>query len=196
MISYPFSKIFWNPFIFDFAQFILEGDYSNFLKRVVKTNEKTLDIGCGTGEFCQLIGGKYAGIDINENYIRYASKKYGNEKRKFLLMDAKKMTFSKKEFNNSLIINTMHHCSKKDFITILKNSEKATKKEIIILDMVPPKYNIISKILYKLDQGKYIRTLDEQLKIIKEVLNIQSYFIFKSPRRLYTHSLIVCSPKN
>ena len=196
MISYLFSKIFGNPFIFDFAQFILEGDYSNFLKRVVKTNEKTLDIGCGTGEFCQVIKGEYIGIDLNEDYIRYASKKYGNKKRKFLLMDAKKLTFFKKEFNNSLIINMVHHCSKEDLIMILKSSEKVTRKQIIILDMVPPKHNIISKIIYKLDQGKYMRTLDEQLKIIREVLNVEHYSTFKSPRRLYTHSLVVCSPKD
>jgi len=155
-----------------------------------------LDIGCGTGEFCKIIKGEYVGIDLNEDYIGYASKKYGNEKRKFLVMDAKKINFLKKEFNNSLMINMMHHCPREDFIGVLRNSEKVTKKQIIILDMVPPKNNFVSKILYKLDQGKYMRTLDEQLKIIKEVLNVEHYSVFKSPRRLYTHSLIICSPKN
>lgn len=196
MISYLFSKIFGNPFIFNLAQFILEGDYSDFLKRAVKTSGKTLDIGCGTGEFCKVIEGEYTGIDLNEGHIRYASKKYGNKKRKFLVMDARKIPFPKKRFNNSLIINIMHHCPKKDFIEVLRSSEKVTRDQIIILDMVPPKYNPISKTLYKLDQGKYIRTLDEQLNIIKEVLNVEHYSAFKSPRRIYTHSLIVCSPKN
>ena len=196
MISYLFSKIFGNPFIFDFAQFILEGDYSDFLKRVVKTSGKTLDVGCGTGEFCKVIEGEYTGIDLNEGHIRYASKKYGNKKRKFLVMDARKIFFPKKEFNHSLIINMMHHCPKEDFIEVLRSSEKVTRDQIIILDMVPPKYNPISKALYKLDQGKYIRTLGEQLNIIKDVLNVEHYSVFKSPRRLYKHSLIVCSPKN
>ena len=67
-----------------------------------------------------------------------------------------------------------------------------TKKKIIIVDLVPLKYNPLGKFFYKLDQGKHIRSYKEQLRLVAKYAEIKKAMIFRSG--MYLHSLIVCEP--
>lgn len=182
------------PKIYDLCQLILEGDYSQIIIDTVKASakEKILDIGCGTGYFSQFFNCWYTGIDSESGYINYAQKKYQNERRKFYLADGKKIDFSDKSFDKIILINIIHHLSDNDLKGILIEAKRLAQKEIFIFDMDKHRNTFLTPMLLAMDNGKFIRNIDEQIAIIKPILEIDKYFTFQAPRKLFTHSLIKC----
>lgn len=189
-----FSGVLDSPYIYNLVQHILEGDYADHIYRAVPTDisSRTIDVACGSGEFCFGIKGYYVGIDLNIKYLGYAKEKYGESNRFFVAMDALSLCFAEKSFDNAMIVNLMHHFDGGDFLRILKGVKRITKHIVVIADMIPAKFNPISKVLYRLDQGKYIRSLGDQKRIISKVVNIDKCAVFVSRRRLYIHSIFLC----
>lgn len=80
----------------------------NIIKKIFDKNEvrncEFLEIGCDTGEIYDIIKKensdvKYYGIDINENAILKAQKKWVKSNACFKVMDARKMLFDSKKFD-------------------------------------------------------------------------------------------------
>jgi len=182
-----------NPRLFDKVQFIIDGKYSDKIYKYLPSDNSysVIDIACGTGEFCSGIKGNYVGIDLNKDHLDYGKKRYGSKNRQFIEMDAKNLSFPENHFDYAMILNAMHHFSDSDFLSILKNAKRITKHYIIIAEVILPKTNGITKFLCDLDQGDYIRTLEHQKKLISSVLNITQCEVFLSPRKIYTHDIII-----
>ena len=190
------DKILDNAVMFNLVRTITDSRSHNLsmIKKELsaKKNEKILDIGCGLGNFSQVTGSRYIGIDSNKSFIRFANKHYANKSKKFMLMDATKLKFKDKSFDKTLFISMLHHFSDKESEKILKEAMRVTKKSLIILDLLPTK-RLFVNFLYKMDRGSNIRPLEEQFKLIKKHFKIEKYRTFDA--MMSSHSLILCSPK-
>lgn len=189
-----------NPLPFNIVRSILLAGKGKMYKELRNTiapekGSKVLDVGCGTGEFALLFDNSvdYTGIDMNTGFLDYASNLYKHQNKKFVQMDATKMSFKKSEFDTSLLLSFIHHFSEEDLDKILKEVNRITQKSIFVLEPIPRKYNLLSKIFYALDRGDFIRKKEEQLRILSKYFNVVSYKEFKSG--LYTLSILQCSPK-
>jgi len=196
MIEKIIKRLTSSPWVYDFVQFILEGNYSQEIVRAVAAgpDDKLLDIGCGTGYFSQFFNSDYTGVDIDAVYIAQARKKFTNNHRRFLMAGAGKIDFPDKSFDKVLLINVIHHLSDGDLAIVLAEAARLAKKEILIFDMATEKVSWLTSWLLEMDNGKFIRPLERQAALVGRVLKIERSFIFKTPRNLLAHSAITCNP--
>ena len=167
---------------------------SNIRKEIGDTSKnRIIDIACGTGEFSVLAKGQYVGVDLDARHIKYAQKKYGNNNKRFIVKDASKTGFPDKHFDYALILSFLHHTPEKDIGKVLNEAKRVTKEKMIIVDLVPLKYNLLGKFFYKMDQGKFIRPYKKQLELVSRYVKIRKAKVFRSGMTL--HSLIVCKPR-
>ena len=189
------DKILDNAAIFNLVRTITDSRSHNIgiIKKELKAkkNEKILDIGCGLGNFSGVTGGDYTGIDANQSFIKFANRHYRNANKKFMVMDAKKLQFKDKFFDKSIFISMLHHFSDKESEKILKEIQRVTKKQLLVLDLLPTKRKFIH-FLYKMDRGSNIRPIEEQFELIRQYFKIEKYKKFEA--LMSVHSLILCRP--
>jgi 2-polyprenyl-3-methyl-5-hydroxy-6-metoxy-1,4-benzoquinol methylase len=188
--------IFQSPIIYQLNQWLWVGDFLSKIPELkkVRSEEKILDIACGTSNISKYIAGQYIGIDINQYYLNYAKKHYPDNK--YIYQDYKTLNFISKYFDQTFVSNFLHHLSNKEVEILLDKINYWTKNEIIIADVVPNNKNFLARLLYKLDQGKFFRCQKDQEKIISQSLKIEKVYTFLSPRKIYKHIVFVCSPRN
>ena len=187
-----------NPVVSNLIRNIIEAGMvtvrSNLRSELGNTKDKRIiDIACGTGEFSVLAEGEYVGVDLDKRHIYYANKKYGSKRKKFLVKDASATGYPDKSFDYALMLSFLHHTLEKDIGKVLNEAKRLTKEKIIVVDLVPLKYNIFGKFFYSMDQGKFIRPYKKQLELVARYAKIKKTKVFRSGMDL--HSLIVCSPK-
>lgn len=189
-----------NPFIFNATRRLIAGDQSETKKFVrdnlIRYRAKTiLDVGCGTGDFVEAVPKecKYLGIDFNKQFISYAGKIYGRKNAKFLFQDVTDKNFyQKKSFDAVLLISMLHHLSDKELEEILPIVKRITKKIVIIADIIPDPSGILRKTMVKIDQGRFVRTKEEKIKIVGKYFNVIRNEIILS--RLAIQFGIICKP--
>lgn len=153
-----------------------------------------LDAGCGSGAFSQLVQGKYVGIDADPRFIEYAKHRHGVEGRvHFVCQSATRLPYPDRSFDQSLLINVMHHLEDKTLHQMLGELTRVTRHQVIIVDMALLKYNFFGMLCYRLDQGKHIRPLAEQAARVARYIEIQESGYFRSGMNL--HSWFVGTPK-
>lgn len=104
-----------------------------------------LEIGCGIGLVCANLTEKYKwnviGIDVDPEQIEIAKKKYiENDKLRFFIADATKLSFEDNEFEIILSFDVLHHISTWDKVL---NEVKRTLKPggyFLINDVTLPKF--------------------------------------------------------
>src|SRR3989344_7997505 len=156
MLQELIDKTFANPGIFVVIRRILDNNFKkvkNCIGKELNLCGSTLDIACGTGDFCILFDkSKYLGVDISERYINYAKRKYNDYR--FEVMDATKIKL-KPGFDNILICGVLHHLDKESMLKILDSAKKVLKKDgrVLILEDIPSnkRFNPIGKIIKKFD---------------------------------------------
>lgn len=191
MLSDLKNRFFDSPYTFKIIRGLLESDNAvelRLLRDHIRPSEKVLDIGCGTGDF-SVISDFYRGIDMNGRFTAYATKRYGKD---FRVMDATHLVFKNKEFDTALLLSMLHHFSKETLGKILKEVARVSRR-LIVVDLIQ-KNNPVSRLLYALDRGDYIRPFEEQKKLLSSFFSIEKAFIFDASL-LYRHSFIVARPK-
>jgi len=106
------------------------------------TGEKVLDVATGQGEFIALLKDQLPsyksiiGIDFSEKIIEHDKAHLEDDKIKFQLMDAYKMSFPDDSFDIVTISNSLHHFAQPD--QILAEMKRVTKPggKIIIHEMI------------------------------------------------------------
>lgn len=193
MLNNIIKTITANPRLYDFCQFVFEGEYQKEVARIADagSDEKILDLGCGTGYFSKFFNCDYTGVDCDRKYLDFA-KKIATEKRKFCLMDARKINFPDKSFDKVVIINCLHHLSDEDARQALQEAKRLAKKNVYVFDMDTEALSFITPLLLRLDNGKFIRSIKEQIELIEPILKIKNSLTFKTPRKIFVHSAIIC----
>ena len=145
-------------------------------KELGGTQGTVLDVPCGTGTFSTFFSrDQYTGIDLGENYVKYASKKYSM--KEFTVMDALNMTFNDDSFDNVLTIGFLHHLSDEDAEKALNEIRRVLKPggKFLLIEDCPTrdKWNFIGRYLQKLDEGENIRPAEYYEKVLQEFFVIE-----------------------
>ena len=197
VLSEQLQKYLDIPQLFNFVRHTIDGGQAEELSRILKKYKfkSVLDIGCGTGDFCNITNKRYVGVDNTPSFIEYAKKKFGSKGKKFYVMDATKMKFKKKEFDASVLADFIHHLPDNLVIKVLKDAARVCKKAIIIWDAIPQR-NPISRMFYAIDRGAHMRPLEKQIELVKKAgLDIIKVDKYRTRPGIYLHSIIICKPK-
>lgn len=154
-----------------------------------------LDIGFGTGNLMEVIPktSRYLGIDNNPRYFSFTKKRFRAPGRQFLLQDASDIDFYKrKEFDVVMLISILHHLSDEQLSKILPAIRQITAKAVIITDILPNPPGALPKLLVKLDRGRFIRSRQLKLTLLKRYFKIVE--VKQIPQGLGVQLGIICKP--
>lgn len=155
---------------------------------------RVLDVGCGSGLFSELVSGAYLGLDEDRRFIEHARRRYGAGNRvQFVCQPAAPLAYPDQSFDQVLLLNVMHHLPDDILHQVLEEVARVARHQVIIVDMVPLRYNLLGMLCYRLDQGKHIRALAVQTTHVARHLHIQASGYFRSGINL--HSIFVATPK-
>ena len=159
-----------------------------------QNGQSFLDAGCGPAGILDLLPEvSYVGIDQNENYINYATNKYG-AKGTFICAGVDQLNdFGLKTFDRIIILGVMHHLDDAQLAKLMMSLKDRLNQggTLITFDVAyEDKQNLIAKLLAKNDRGKFVRTKEQYLKFIQvSFKNEQADIRHDLLRVPYTHLL-------
>jgi len=174
--------IFDNPIVFSLFRLFVHNSFKGRLKVLKQLNlsgdEKVIDICCGTGFFSQFLPKDYVGVDNNKFFIDHAKKTYG---KNFILQDATNLKqFGNKSFDVAFVIDCLHHFPDGLASKVLSEACRLADK-VFIMDLPSQSnFNLIGKVLEKLDRGKHVRKLDREMEMLSEFIEIEKKRVFSS----------------
>lgn len=174
-----------NNYLLDLFRNILQKRFKSekcVIKSYLKNDRKTLDFGCGTGNFCLLFEStKYLGIDINTSCIDYAKKKH--PEYSFNTYE-NRIPSKQAEFENVLICEVLHHIDDDQIHNYLREIKRVAKREarVLIIDQVPVKNQkkLLGKFLFKHDRGKMPKGPKKMKAFIEKHFEIKGFSIICS----------------
>jgi ubiquinone/menaquinone biosynthesis C-methylase UbiE len=187
MLHFIIEKLSDYPGLFLFARSILEGDFKvirrTIRERLPKAPEsKVLDIACGPGAFSDLFDPEsYWGVDINEKYIRYATRHYRGD---FRVMDARRLDFPDTHFDQALVFGLLHHLSDEDASAVIQGLARVLKPygRALVIEDIPTesKLNLVGHLLHWAENGHYIRPAEQYRRILENRFQIGEEQVFRS----------------
>ena len=171
----PFHGIFQNLWFYLFVQkcfntvFGLDRKINGTLKEYTEGKDVVLDFGCGTGEYTHTGKKIGIGVDINDEYLRYAHKTYKGERRSFLKMSAIALGIKSLSVDVVYCSRFFHHLSDADIKIFLLEIGRVVKPggKIVIFDGFDPgPSQPVVRFLLKNDRGAYIRSFDEMTALM------------------------------
>ena len=176
-----------NPAVFSVLRKILEVGFvrqKRWIQQLftLTSENRVLDIGCGTGEFAPLFKiAHYWGIDISRSYAAHARKKTGQE---ILVMDGNRLAFKSERFDYILIMAVLHHLKDEAVIQVLAEAKRVLKPEGRVLVMEDTKIEAFDSLLVrwvqKYDKGAYIRNSQAYKAMISDFFTIKDEWPFRS----------------
>lgn len=146
----------------------LNSDAANLLRFTKFQN--IIDIGCGESDVHNYFKldktKKYFGYELNNYFIKKLRKKYNKKNFFFAKKKIDQINFKKFDPKKTIIllIGIFHHI---DDRTIKLFLTKTKNFKIISIDaVILPRQNFITRLLFFLDKGKFIRRLPDYKKII------------------------------
>jgi SAM-dependent methyltransferase len=190
-----------NPHLFNLVQIAVSGRQRHTRQLIagglhLQSGEALLDVCCGTGEFADVAGGAYLGIDLNPRFIAYARRTRGAgagyPERKFIVADITRAItkYRGPVFPKAMMINSMHHLSDEENSCVLEAVARLVGERFVVVDMDPTPGFPISRFLADMDRGKYLRPLSEQRMLLER------YFVVEYAGTYYSglcgQTLLVC----
>jgi SAM-dependent methyltransferase len=130
---------------------------------------RVLDVGCGPGTNTHhFLAADYLGIDLNEQYIRDAQKRYD---KRFAAADAAQFRVAPNERFDFILVNSfLHHIDARTTRSILANLSSLLTNDghVHILELVLPQSASVARFLARADRGKFPRPLEEWRQIFHE----------------------------
>lgn len=147
----------------------------------LKPGFKVLDVGCGFGNLLEFLPKNisYVGIDISQNYINYAKKRY-NSRGRFICADVTKLGLNREKFDVIFIGNLFHHLPDNDVEKLLKSLLHLIKKETVVVsadNVYLKNQSFLSRFITSLDRGKHIRNKEGYLDLTKKYFPKVNYKI-------------------
>jgi ubiquinone/menaquinone biosynthesis C-methylase UbiE len=175
---------------------------NNFIKTIISKNinfknKSVLDFGCGIGSTCFIFKPKnYLGIDLNEDRIKYARKKYVNYK--FDTFKNNKVNITDNSIDLIIVIAVLHHIPSKNITKILSEFQRILKKpqgEVAAIEpCIFPKHKYKNFYMKTLDRGRYIRNRENYLNLFK-TNNFEINLDKKISKLAYKELFFTASPK-
>jgi SAM-dependent methyltransferase len=180
------NLIFRDSNIFDKFRNIVHNNFKDEKAVISKNfdrNKRTLDFGCGAGQFSVLFNqDKYYGVDTDIKYIKFCKL---NHKGNFsLIKNSPPYKFKSKYFDQILVSAVIHHIDDKVLIKIAKELNRILKAngELMVIDHFIKKNqrNLICKLLIDLDRGKHFRDADKARILFSKYFKIKKVEFFKN----------------
>ena len=193
------------PRFYELFQRFLGGDNAKkwLVKNVWKprSGEVIVDIGCGSGNILEYLplDIEYLGIDISEEYIRSARRRF-SARGNFFLGTAHDFVNQYDSYFGSadlvLCNGLLHHLSDCEALEILELSKRIMKSEgrLVCLEATfLARQTLLSRWILNRDRGKHIRSEQEWKKLIGQAFESYSTHILTGLIRIpYTHIVIEC----
>lgn len=129
-----------------------------------------LDIGCGTGAFCQALddhGYEAMGLDASKKMLKTARKKTSLDASRFIQADATgSLPFEDNSFDVVFASYVAHGLAKADRAQLYKNMHRIAKDYVILHDYNETKRFVVS-VVETLERGHYF----DFIKNVKQELN-------------------------
>ena len=188
-----------NPRIFNLVQmfFIPKEVNQMYVNKYVqpRDGDKILDIGCGSADILDYLPNvQYLGFDMNPQYIRYASQKYGTRGKFFCEMVTADVIEDIEQFDIILAKNILHHLDNTESNNLCELAYKVLKPEGRLITYDPcyvPGLSRLSKFIYSLDRGKFIRFSQEYSNIVTNVFSNVTTSIESDIGRINSSSAII-----
>jgi len=135
---------------------------------------RVLDVGCGPGTNANYFSKvEYLGIDLNEQYIRDAERRYGDSPggRRFLAVDAAKFVAPPDERFDFVLVNSfLHHVDENTAKGVLSNLSNLLTKDghVHIIELVLPENASLARIMARSDRGDFPRPLEKWRQMFSE----------------------------
>ncbi|MFO0985414.1 MAG: class I SAM-dependent methyltransferase [Planctomycetota bacterium] len=158
------EKLSNHPGFFLFCRSLLEANFVA-IRRTIRASlplapdHKLLDLACGPGAFARMFpAGTYFGIDINDQYIRYARAKHPGT---FETMDARQLRFANASFDAALVFGLLHHLSDADAAQVIAELHRVMKPGgcVLIMEDIPTRsrLNVVGRLIHGIENGHHIR---------------------------------------
>jgi len=121
---------------------------------------RVLDVGCGPGTNAPHFQGMdYLGLDINEEYVAQAKRRYGMA---FEVADVTRWEVRDEPFDFILVNSFFHHVADEDADRILAHLATLLTEDgrIHVLDLVLPDRPSPARLLARMDRGDFPRPLE------------------------------------
>jgi SAM-dependent methyltransferase len=122
---------------------------------------RVLDVGCGPGtNASRFAEAEYIGVDINEDYLTVARTRYAGT---FVQADLATADLSSLGTFDCIVINSfLHHLADDAVHRILRQVNQLLEPEgrVHILELVIPDRASLSRMMARLDRGRYPRPID------------------------------------
>ena len=185
------------PALWDFARSLIEAGHFGERKAIVSAlgdrEGALLDLPAGTGIFSDLFDdNRYVGGDIDESLLRHARKKFPD--KRFEKVDALKLPYEAASFENVLMVGFLHHLDIEDVDRSLDEVQRvlAPGGRFLLIEDHPTRdrWNLLGKLLQRLDAGGQIRLDDEYSKRLSARFTIEE----QQPMRagLWDYNVFVC----
>jgi SAM-dependent methyltransferase len=146
-----------------------------------------LDVGCGTGEFCDLFDpGTYVGVDIYQSYVDFARRR--RPKYRFECADMATWSGGGRTFEMVLINGVLHHLDEEKALAVLHNAvaHAATSGTVVVIEDVDlPAAGWGTRLVHRLDYGGYIRGVDAWDTLLSRGMTIRATDVYRSGLCMY-----------
>ena len=188
------DQLFEHPVVFNTYQALVDGGKERAIRRFLsdRAYRSVVDIGCGTGNWARLFDADYLGVDTSPSFVEGCRRRYAGDSRKqFVQADASTLALERR-FDLAMLISVLHHLGDEEVDKLLDWLAGVTD-ELFVLDLYPVPGNPVSRWLYRMDRGNYIREPDQQRDLLTgggrfRVVEQSDYYC---PNRLYRHTLFL-----
>ena len=187
-------RLFDHPSVFNAYQILVDGGKERRIRRFLEETyfETVVDIGCGTGNWAITAKGSYLGVDVADEFIESARRRYANDpSKRFLQLDPTSESLPG-EYDLAQLVSVLHHLSDEQVDRLLERIVPRIRY-LFVLDLYPIPWNPVARFLYAADRGDHIREPADQKRLI--LRNDQLEFVreddYVAPSGVYRHTLML-----
>jgi cyclopropane fatty-acyl-phospholipid synthase-like methyltransferase len=148
-----------------------------FVERYVcpSDGDAVLDLGCGPGDVFELMPQvRYVGIDLSENYVAAARRRFGGRAR-FLCGDLNSVEMERLgNFDRVIAMGVMHHLSDDEVVAMLHRIREFLKPDGRFISYDPgftERQHPFARWLHKHDRGRFVRFDRQYEQLISKVFS-------------------------
>jgi ubiquinone/menaquinone biosynthesis C-methylase UbiE len=139
---------------------------------------KVLDLGCGRGHLSPSFDAdRYVGIDSSASFIAHAQRRHPGYE--YQVMDATRLAFRDCSFDCVVVMGVFHHMDDETSKAALREIGRVLTPEghCVILEPVPvrSRWNVVSHLVKRLDQGDFIRPYASWVELVGSSLKIRKH---------------------
>ena len=182
--------------VFHYGRFL--GNGSRALREVraaleATPDERVLDLGCGTGHFCQAVPGDYLGIDLHPGYVAFARWRWGTPRRRFEVVNL--VDLEGTPFECAIMVNCLHHLSDDDARAVFQRLARLVRRRLVVVDADLEASNRLQRFLLDHDRGDYVRPVPAQRRLLEPSFRVTAERSFPNSIHTLIQNLFVCEPR-